>query len=87
MIEKPVAWANLMPEIKDDNGRFLTMNKDVATHYNQHYYTLTPLFTESQLKAERERAIRECIESIEEIMLDNQIEDAIKHELLKLLDN
>jgi hypothetical protein len=51
-----------------------------------------PLFTESQLKAERERAIRECAEICSNIPHDNGITEpcftnACESEILKLLDN
>jgi hypothetical protein len=48
------------------------------------------LFTESQLKAERERAIRECAEIAESSMASSWamgIGNVVKAQILKLLDN
>jgi hypothetical protein len=70
MIEKPVAWLSKHDFAVTDEGEELCDSLNETENIN--------LFTESQLKAERERAIREVAELFT---------FGAKARILKLLDN
>jgi hypothetical protein len=78
MIEKPVAYyiASLDGKLVAVTTSYERANEMFSKSENS---ALQNLFTESQLKAERERAIRECAEAC--------LSKACEAEILKLLDN
>jgi hypothetical protein len=84
MIEKPIAWLSKHDFAVTDEGEELCDSLNETESIN--------LFTESQLKAERESAIRECAAICSNIPHDNGITEpcftnACESEILKLLDN
>jgi hypothetical protein len=86
MIEKPVAWRwkpkDSSTWIYDPKVEWLNAQNDVDKE---------PLFTESQLKAERERAIREVAEHVRYLMLcpvsGTKEPSEVEASILKLIDN
>jgi hypothetical protein len=89
MIEKPVAY--IKPNV---DGKLITITKehldackDGWAYIKFEWEKAEPLFTESQLKAERERAVSECIKIGLKYCYGEQYESMLVEQMLKLLDN
>jgi hypothetical protein len=93
MIEKPIAHLTVF--FGSDTGWQydckLLDGFDTEEYLNSIEGVIVCLFTESQLKAERERAINECLEIAERYLYEDseygQCACDIKRDILKLLDN